>query len=95
MIDEMRRLRTELYRSIDILNTEWARLEKNLDILQECSVMVPEMKEKFEEYSRRARIIAEDAGEIEAAILEIAESGGSEESIQKAERLRKRLNEGK
>ncbi len=95
MIDEMRRLRTELYRSIDILNTEWARLEKNLDILQECAVMVPEMKEKFEEYSRRARIIAEDAGEIEAAILEIAESGGSEESIQKAERLRKRLNEGK
>lgn len=93
-MDENRRLRAELYRSKDILNTEWAQFEKSLAFLQECVLMIPEeIKEHFQEYERRAQKILEDAEEVKNVILEISESGGSEESIQKAERLRKRLDE--
>ena len=94
MMDKMRRCRAELYRSMDILNTESVRLEKILDLLQKSVQIMPEeMKQEFEEQARRARKIAEDAEEVKEVILEIAESNGSEEAIQKAERLYKRLDE--
>ncbi len=95
-MDENRRLRAELYSSLDMLRTKWAQVQKDLDFLQECVLITTEdLKEKVEEEIQRLQKNAENAKVIEKSILEILESGGSEEAIQKAERLYKQLNEGK
>lgn len=91
-MDETRRLRAQIYFKMDILNTERQQLEKSLDLLHERVLIDPELKERFKEQIQEAQKIEKNSKEVIAIIMEILESGGSKEAIQKAERLRDRLN---
>ncbi len=92
-MDKLRKIKADLYREIDIFNTECRIFEKSIDLLQQTAIMMSdEQKLRINEQVEKAKQIAKDAGEIEQAILEVVNSGGTKEAIEKAERLRDRLN---
>ena len=91
-MDRDRLLRAQLHTLIDRLKTE-SLLLKDLATKLKSTEVTEEENSQFEEIGKQTRQLISDAEETERVILEIIDSNGSEESIENAERLYKRLNE--